>query len=678
MATIAQLEEGLQKAYNAGNMEYARILGAEIVRARKEPGANIPGTTYQDLGREPILAETVSGPTTLKGIGEAALTAGSAAVGVVPGAMAAYNAALGTGQETPEQAFQRVMQGMTYKPSQEGAATLQNVAQFMEEAKLPPVIAGPMGLVGMGQGASRAIAQQVPLIQVAGNAALARGAQVGRAAEQGIANIATKARESMSGGDALSQAAEQAFGKASAGSAQLPDVMRRMTTAESLPVSVSLTGGELTRNPDILAFERDQIKRQSGQALREQKERAHRDVLANFDAIADQTGSSVVSPSTAGDRVIRALSEGWDKEKAKTRAMYNQFYKSPEANNMVDVARPVMIQFGEDVFNGTLESWLNSHPYGVDSTKVIDSVKRSIAHLGLGEVDRSGEISLKKDTLTKSSNSPFSGVGADSYQQIPGMTVSDFAKIRREISEISPSNATERRQLAVMKNLIDAQIDPYAGPLLKQANAQRRMQAVKFENRAIVKDLLQTKRGSDDRRVYADEVFRNSILRASPDEITFLKRVLHTTGGEGPDAWKDLQAATIRHIQERATSRATGSADQAMFSSAKLGDAVKTLDANGRLDLVLGKQRAQTVRDVADVANWIETVPPGTLVNTSGTALTLISALGEAGAMGAATGLPLPVMSTLRALRSVAQEKAIKQKIDRTINFASELKKGQP
>jgi dihydrodipicolinate synthase/N-acetylneuraminate lyase len=95
---------------------------------------------------------------------------------------------------------------------------------------------------------------------------------------------------------------------------------------------------------------------------------------------------------------------------------------------------------------------------------------------------------------------------------------------------------------------------------------------------------------------------------------------------------------------------------------------VRALDANGRLDVMLGKKNAQTVRDIDDVVRYVTTVPPGTLINTSGTTLTLMAAMAEAGATGALTGLPVPVATGLRQIIKMRQEGRTKAQINDALN----------
>ena len=74
------------------------------------------------------------------------------------------------------------------------------------------------------------------------------------------------------------------------------------------------------------------------------------------------------------------------------------------------------------------------------------------------------------------------------------------------------------------------------------------------------------------------------------------------------------------------------------------------------------------VRDLNDTVRYVATVPPGTLVNSSGTAGTLLAAMAEAGATGALTGLPLPIASGIRQIIKMRQEGRTKAKINDALN----------
>lgn len=252
-------------------------------------------------------------------------------------------------------------------------------------------------------------------------------------------------------------------------------------------------------------------------------------------------------------------------------------------------------------------------------------------------------------------------------------TVGKMEDFRRELSGTAKwDDRVGIREETILKKLVDAQTDPVAGPLYKAARATREAQARKYENRAVVARLVQTVRGMEDPKVAADQVFQKSIMTSSPEEITFLKRVLNTSGKDGQQAWKELQGSLVRHIQDEATKgMGMDSADRPIISPAKLHQTVSALDKNGRLDIVLGKKNAEVVRDLNDVVRYVNTTPPGTLINNSGTAGVLMAAMAEAGTTGALTGLPVPVMSGLRMLAKQINNAKTRAKIQDALNVKS-------
>jgi len=60
----------------------------------------------------------------------------------------------------------------------------------------------------------------------------------------------------------------------------------------------------------------------------------------------------------------------------------------------------------------------------------------------------------------------------------------------------------------------------------------------------------------------------------------------------------------------------------------------------------------------------VQTVPPGTLINSSGTSMALMGAIAEAGATGALTGLPLPAVSLIRAATQQIKNNKLKNRIN--------------
>jgi len=425
---------------------------------------------------------------------------------------------------------------------------------------------------------------------------------------------------------------EPTFGQ-SAGAASTPMATVREATATNLPVPVTLTKGAKTREAEQLAFEKEQMKGQFGEPLRKRIEQNNLEVLQNFDALMEMTGAQAAQSGFAatGNKVIDALSQGWQGAKAKTSAAYTKAEKAGQ------LQAPVALD--------TLADYINQNMPESTVAPVINVAKNKGIQLGVFEQLDDGTIRALPADLKNT----------ELLRQSIGKTIG-----------IEPTNKKFGGEL---KQVIDASTEGVGGDLYKQARALRVQQARKFEGRAIVANLLTKVKGKDDPKIEASQVFQKSVLEGSPEEITFLKRVLYTSGKDGQTAWKEVQGSTINHIQEIATGGVgTDSMGRKIVSPAKLNDAIKGLDKNGRLDIVLGKEKAQTIRDLNEVLQYVQTVPPGTLVNTSGTAGTIMLAITEVGGGLAFTGLPVPVLAGIRYANQFVKDRKLKARIEDALN----------
>jgi len=410
-----------------------------------------------------------------------------------------------------------------------------------------------------------------------------------------------------------------------------------------------LTKGAATREAGQLAFEKEQIKGPLGEPLRMRAEENSLQALANFDALIDMTGAQTTSigPAATGNFVIDALSKGWQGAKAKTSAAYTKADNSPEALNPVDFTIPRTLKYGEQETTTTLFDYLNSKASGVPSSAIPDTAKQYAIKLGIATPDADGNL-------------------------VPLPTnVKTLEQLRKEINASTDYDIVNIRESKILKGLIDETTKDVSGPLYSEARALREKQARKYEGRAVVSNLLTTVKGKDDPKVAASEAFQKSILNATPEEVTFLRRVLLTSGKDGQKAMKELQGATLKHLENEAKSGLqTDSMGRELISASKLNNAVTALDKDGRLDIILGKQQAQTVRDLNEVVKYVNTVPPGTLINSSGTSMALMGAIAEAGATGAITGLPLPAISLIRAAAQGIKNNKTRARINEALNKA--------
>lgn len=590
-------------------------------------------------------AQIAPAPTTptigqrIIGAGETALTFGTAAtggtLGTIAGALQGLSQQILSGQFGTQEAMKAVEQAaaaggqaLTYQPRTEtGQEMAQAAGQFLATAVPPvlPVVAAPGALV-------QATKQAMPAVQATARRGAAATQQAAQAAGQAVARpvqaATTAVRETL--GIEPAAPAPAVAGRGSVGAAATPEVLRRTATAEGLPVPVTLTKGAATRDAQQLAFEKEQIKSDLGGPLRQRAEENNLQLLQNFDTLVDMTDAQLMDLASTGGAVVKSLTEGLTAAKNKTRAAYKAAEKAGELENNVTL-NSVIGYINENIPEG-------------DLAPVLKAARSKAIAVGAAVQDENGNLVAQPVTLkqAESLRQTFQRAGFEGADQFHGGS---------------------------LRRVFDTETEGMGGDLYKKARATRIEQARKYENRAIVARLIKNRKGMEDPQVAADQVFRKSILNSSPDEITFLKRVLLTSGKDGQQAWKELQGATVRHLRDEATKgMGMDSQDRPLISPAKLHQVVKALDANGRLDVMLGKQNAQIVRDLDDVVRYVTTVPPGTLVNTSGTAGTLMAAIAEAGATGALTGLPLPVATGLRQIVKMRKEGRTKAKINEALN----------
>lgn len=571
----------------------------------------------------------------LLGAGEAALTLGTGAtagaIGMVGGALGGIAQSIlggtfGTREanQMVEQAAQRGAQALTYIPrSQVGQERVGQIGKLAEF--LPPVLP-QLAAPGVAMQAAR---QAMPLA----GATAARGAQVAQQAGQRIAapvrGAVGRVQEMFTG-----EAAPAAPGalRSAGGAAATPLELQRATEAQM--AGLRLTEGEVKRSPELLAWEKEKAKTPEYQApFLERQQENNRAALAKFEQVLDETGAETGNLSDTGIKAVDVLMKGWEQEKAKTGKMYQAFRDSPEAEMTVD-ASPVL-------------SFINDQPVGVAGiTGVTDTARQNAVRLGIAIPDADGRLTAN-----------------------PNATLGQLEEFRKSISAIGAASPNDKRLISVLKKQVDVTGDPVGGNITRAMRAQRQRQAQKYENRAIVANLLLEKKGMSDARVPIEDVFQKSILSARPSEIQHLKRVLFTIGeGEGKQAWSELQGATVRHLMDSAEA-GIGADNLPVISAAKLNKSIQSLDKNGKLDLVLGKSAAEEVRNLNQVLQYIQSTPPMTSINNSGTARTVMALMSEAAITGTVTGVPLPVIQGLKILRNEVKDRKIKARITKALNY---------
>jgi len=584
----------------------------------------------------------------LIGAAETALTLGTAATGglfgTVGGAITGAREEIKAGRFGTPQAARAISeragagaQQYTYMPRTEaGMEQVQAIGQVA--GLLPPVLPGalPTGML------SQSVRQAAPIV----SATALRGAEAVRQGTGQVVAAAKKTptivRESLG----LDVAPTTQTTRGSAGAAATPMGLQREQTAESL--GVKLTLGEKERDPSQLAFEKEAVKGPFGQPLITRAEQNNLSIMQRFDELLDETGADVAKSgdmTLTGNKLIDALSSGYSGAKAKTKAAYER------AKLQGELEVPTSIT--------NVADYLNQNAPEATVAPILKVAKEKGLSLGIFKELEDGTLQAQPSTLA------------------------DVELLRRSINKsigIDPTNKNFGREL---KESIDLSTEGLGGEAYKEARALRKQQAIKYEGRAIVANLLTKVRGRDDPKIEASQAFQKSILNSTPEEITFLRRVLFTSGKDGQQAFRELQGATVDYLRKEAVkSGRTDSQGRPVIDTGAVRKATEALDANGRLDIMLGKKGAQNIRDVNEVLSYINTVPPGTLINNSGTAATLMENLKNNFAVGGAemaltgffTGIPAPVLTSLRVginqIKTNRQNAKLKARINQALNEA--------
>jgi hypothetical protein len=387
-----------------------------------------------------------------------------------------------------------------------------------------------------------------------------------------------------------------------------------------------LTRGQASRDPAQLKFEVEAAKLpEAGAPLRTRLLQQNDAILNNFDSWIDQTGAQAPNLRAVGAAVDAALKRQADGDKGRIRAAYKAAEKAGAMEEPVTLSS--MVQH------------LNESAPDAATAPLLDVARRRALRLGIA-TEENGQLIAQPVPLKI----------AETYRQAIG-GATDYA----------PTNI---RQATIIKGLVDEATETVGGDLYKQARALRRRFAQNYEDRAVISKLLNNKRGTADRQVAFEDVFDFSILKGSLDDVRNVRRVLQRGGEDGAQAWKELQGATVTWLRDQAArNSATDSMGNRVISADALDKAVRQLDADGKLQFIFGKQGAQQMRDIRDLALIARTVPPEAAINTSNTASTLLAGFFDVGA-SSMTGAPVPVATMYRVVRQNVKDRALRQRIE--------------
>lgn len=562
-----------------------------------------------------------------------AIVSGAAAPFLGVGAGIVENVMQGANKRVDSPEFAQRFQYQPTSPVSQDV--LQTMGSAMEAAKIPPYL----GNIGAIPSAIQKAPNVRPVMQesvmpVANKMATALRNE-GQMIQEAIQPVTSRVNNMA---DALRTkvTVEGAPPMSGVGAAEVPEAVTRYQTAQQLRVPGKLTKGMAERDLGTQQFEAETAKLYPdtiGKPLIVAKAQANDTILQNFDAYVDATGKETFGLRETGKIVDKALVNQFNKKKAEVRDAYKL------AREAGEMEQPV--------------------PYtGVTQyiEKQTPTVRAKLAPI-LDAVDEQIKI-----------NDP------DGTGLIPINALEDVYQFINK--NYDPSDAVGMMHSGEMKKLITQATENKGGELYQNARKMRTQLANQFENVGAIDKLLRLKKGTTDRAVAFEDVFKHSILDGSKDDVASLGLTLKKGGAEGQQAWKELQGQTIQHIKDKVTNSIdVDSFGNPVVSPAKFKSVINELDQDGKLDYLFGKKGAEEIRNLYDFTLNVNAPLKGA-VNYSNTSSALMKALDNISV------LPLArVIGVKQGLQKV-KESQIKKQVEESVNYtpqgmAKELRKGK-
>jgi hypothetical protein len=567
-----------------------------------------------------------------------AIVAGAAAPFLGVGAGIVENAIQGTNKRVDSPEFAQRFQYQPTSPVSQDV--LQTMGSALEAAKIPPYL----GNIGAIPSAIQKAPNVRPVVQesVIPTAnrmatALRNEGQMIQEAVQPVTNRVAQAVEPItSRANNMANALRSQPTMSGVGAAEVPEAVTRYQTAQQLRVPGKLTKGMAERDLGIQQFEAETAKQfpdTIGKPLIVAKAEANDTILQNFDAYVDATGKETFGLRETGKIVDKALVNRFNQKKTEVRDAYKL------AREAGEMEQPV--------------------PY-IGVTQYIEkqtpTVRAKLAPI-LDAVDEQIKI-----------NDP------DGTGSIPINALEDVYQFINK--NYDPSDAVGMMHSGEMKKLITQATENKGGELYQNARKMRTQLANEFENVGAIDKLLRMKKGTTDRAVAFEDVFKHSILDGSKDDVSALGLTLKKGGAEGQQAWKELQGQTIQHIKDKVTNSIdVDSFGNPVVSPAKFKSAINELDQDGKLDYIFGKKGAEEIRNLYDYTLNVNAPLKGA-VNYSNTSSALMKALDNIAIFPLAK-----VIGVKQGLQKV-KESQIKKQVEESVNYtpegmAKELRKGK-
>lgn len=369
-----------------------------------------------------------------------------------------------------------------------------------------------------------------------------------------------------------------------------PDMLKRHIETQSLPVPVSATKGQLTRDPLQLREEQQLAQTREGTPIRERYIEQNKALLDNIDIMKGKTGARAPSTIEAGRMVDKALMDKINKSKQNYEGLYKKAANSPEGN------APVSVKPLTDYLNDTLNPQMTTF----------------------------AETALKKmGALTKDDN----GV----LMPAKDIPLKQMEELRKLASAESKDGGTKGHYAGEVVSKIDEIMDKNGGQLYKDARSAFKQHQMEFKETGAISGLVD-KKSRVDRKVALEDVFDKSVLKGSIQDLKNVRDNLindkdATIRKKGRQAYRELSGQAIEYIKQNSAEKFVGS-DELGNKTVSASGLKKSLDNIGdeKLDLLFGKQGREKLRQIQQVTEDLKTSPPKR-IQGSDTAINLMAML---------------------------------------------------
>jgi muramidase (phage lysozyme) len=406
----------------------------------------------------------------------------------------------------------------------------------------------------------------------------------------------------------------------------------RIERAKELPIPIDLSKDQATRNPADVRFARETAKDPVlGGALQIKYAEDNAKIQANLDKFVYDTGAefSSTAPGELGQMLVNTIEPNKKARYAQIETAYNNAREAGHMNELIDINK--------------LENYVEKHRAEAINAPVLSSVEQKLKSLTQG-----GKIG-----------------------QIP---INDLEELRKMTGTLAQSSGPNAHYGKEVIKLMDAITEGKGGELYKNARALNTSYMKEFENTPALKQITAMKSGGQERVVAMEKLVDKAMLQSPGDQVKQLFNSLERMGPEGQKMTQELRGAVAQRIKNEATKGVGRDINGKPYVSTQSLDKIITdLDKSGKLEFLFGKKGAEHYRTLNEVTKDLQTVPVGT-TNPSGTASSILAALGEMGAQTVLTGVPVPVVAIGKHLYGKHKTKQQLNKINEFVNYSKENK----